>query len=185
MIRLLAQTPHSLPSAAATLLLRLQALGEATCSAGAVQASCGLRVAFAAPASTRAASRLRSPHLAQLWSPQLWRVRALLPLALGAPSRMGQKRKQPAGGNDRPKRQLRQHTLTQAGPAGGRTSGRRQQKQQHKGPGAGITPQLQELRVVSVRQAMRGGGFRATFERDYAGWTVSSQHPSVSRCAPC
>jgi hypothetical protein len=71
-------------------------------------------------------------------------------------------------------RRLVQQTLaTAAATAGGGSSAAAAPsatEQQLPAPGA--TPQLHELRVVSVRQALRGSGFSGTFERQYAGWAV-------------
>ena len=59
-----------------------------------------------------------------------------------------------------------------ASPAAASEDEQQQQQQQQQSHSA-APQQLHELRVVSLRQAVQGGGFSDSFERQYAGWAVS------------
>ncbi len=102
---------------------------------------------------------------------------------------MRQKRKLQAeepSGSTKPARQRRlvQQTLLPAAAGGGAAAaaaGVCPNEQLQPEPGDDAS-QLHELRVVSVRQAVRGGGFSASFEQHYAGWAVSAGLLRVLRC---
>lgn len=96
---------------------------------------------------------------------------------------MKQKRKAQVEATSGTRRSTRQRRLVQQTlfTAGGRASGSSRATAAtaaRAGPQPQAEPgnaqQLHELREVSVRQALRGSSFSATFERQYVGWAVSA-----------
>ncbi len=105
---------------------------------------------------------------------------------LGGMKQTRKRQSEPAIGirkSTRQRRLVQQTLVTAAGGGGGRAAAAAVGSNKQLQPEPADAPQLHELRVVSVRQAVRGGSFSASFERQYAGWAVRMRTGLVLQCS--